>query len=85
MLPGPIWGLLDLLIPYRDPNPPPHPPKKLTLSSHWCAVTATCVPSGLVSTSTSPGTALSGLGGTRSVRDPQTETPPQKKPKEKPK
>lgn len=33
----------------------------LTMSSHWCTATATCVPRGFVSTSTSPGTALSGL------------------------
>ena len=33
----------------------------LTISSHWCTATATCVPSGLVNTNTSPGTALSGL------------------------
>lgn len=33
----------------------------LTISSHWWTATATCVPSGLVNTSTSPGTALSGL------------------------
>ncbi len=34
---------------------------RLTISSHWCTATATCVPSGLVNTNTSPGTALSGL------------------------
>lgn len=33
----------------------------LTISSHWWTATATCVPKGLVNTSTSPGTALSGL------------------------
>lgn len=44
-----------------SPIPPPQTPQ-LTLSSHWCALTATCVPKGLVSTRTSPGTALSGLG-----------------------
>lgn len=33
----------------------------LTISSHWCAFTATWVPRGLVRTNTSPGTALSGL------------------------
>lgn len=33
----------------------------LTISSHWWTATATCVPSGLVNTNTSPGTALSGL------------------------
>lgn len=31
------------------------------MSNHWCTATATCVPSGLVNTKTSPGTALSGL------------------------
>ena len=30
-------------------------------SSHWWALTATCVPSGLVKTNTSPTTALSGM------------------------
>ncbi len=35
--------------------------KTLTMSNHWCTATATCVPRGLVRTSTSPGTALSGL------------------------
>lgn len=34
---------------------------RLTISNHWCTATATCVPSGLVNTNTSPGTALSGL------------------------
>lgn len=38
---------------------------RLTISSHWCTATATCVPSGLVNTNTSPGTALSGLKNVR--------------------
>lgn len=42
-------------------NPQFHHRWTLTLSSHWWAFTATWVPSGLVSTRTSPGTALSGL------------------------
>ena len=45
------------------PRPPPTMASSgsLTISSHWCTATATCVPRGFVSTSTSPGTALSGL------------------------
>lgn len=52
---------------YRAPENPVQLPSPLaqagalTISSHWCTATATCVPRGFVSTSTSPGTALSGL------------------------
>ena len=36
-------------------------------SSHWFALTANCVPRGLVSTSTSPTEALSGLGNKQCI------------------